>query len=561
MTCWCALRAFGLTFAGLALATVSACARHEHVATRGAALLTVSAVVSGVPRLPLAARSESAESRACADVIARLNAEPALPGAAVNAGFARALLLGRARAEPVIFTRPPRFDERAASSEGRALRAELSAAEQPAYAFERALSRAKKNPELAREVFLTEGYLYSESAELAALLVNYLALGLLFREPEIQLARGSELWTLQRHEGDYVYKEGPERGQRASLLLFDRVFLAGKVPATSLHLDLHALAAQGLADELRLDRLTESGAVAALRFGSDWLPAALKREGGALELDCQRMPPALADAVSQARALAKRRARVSDVLSRVVNNELDEGLPFDEPKTEEGQQDGQLRPAWLRAYLDGRDRYTLNDDQYWVFDSQGRPHVPQVCIDFVMDTLERSSGSWFRVRGERRERVHGLLDFDAFGLDNRRSVGTFVSFAEAHPDWFDVTAIAPDARIAFRDHSAFFGDIYAHRDEYRPFDIVTIFGLRGDGKLHYHSFFVAERDPLTGMPIAVVANAGRPRIRSWENELQNAPQRAILAHIRPKLPWLEANVQAEPSVSAHELPAPRGSTG
>jgi hypothetical protein len=278
-------------------------------------------------------------------------------------------------------------------------------------------------------------------------------------------------------------------------------------------------------------------------------------------LDCQRVPPALAERVEQARAAAKRRARVTDVLMRVVKSELEEGLPFDEPKTEEGQQDGQLRPAWLRAYLDGRDRYTFNDDQYWVFDNRGRPHVPQVCIDFVMDTLERSSGGWFRPRGERRERVHGLLDFDSFGLDNRRSVGTFVTFAEAHPEWFDVTETAPEARIAFHAHGAFFADIYAHRDEYRPFDIVTIFGLRSDGKLHYHSFFVAERDPLTGMPMAVVANAGRPRIRSWENEMQNAPERAILAHIRPKLPWLEANVAPEPSVSAHELPVPSGAPG
>jgi hypothetical protein len=494
-------------------------------------------------------------------VIARLSAEPALPGSPVNAGFLRAVLLARARAEPVLFTRAPVFDERTGSAEARALRAELSAAEQPAYAFERVLARTRKNPELAREVFLTEGYLYSESAELAALYVSYLALGLLFREPEIQLARGLELWTLQRHDGDYVYKEGPERGQRATLLLFDRVFVAGKEPGAALHWDVRGAAAQSLSDELRIDRLTADGALGALRFGKDWLPAALRRHGAALELDCQRVPAALAEAVAQARSVAKRRARVTDVLTRVVKSELDEGLPFDEPKTEEGQQDGQLRPAWQRAYLDGRDRYTFNDDQYWVFDNRGRPHVPQVCIDFVMDTLERSSGSWFRARGERRERVHGLLDFDSFGLDNRRSVGTFVTFAEAHPDWFEVSEVAPEARIAFHDHAAFFADIYAHRDEYRPFDIVTIFGLRSDGKLHYHSFFVAERDPLTGMPIAVVANAGRPRIRSWENELQNAPQRAILAHIRPKLVWLESNVVPEPSVSGRLLPTLSGSPG
>ena len=500
-------------------------------------------------------------SRACGQTLERLRAEPALPGAVVNAEFARAFLLGRARAEPVIFWRAPRFDEARASSRARVLRADMLSAEHPAFAFERALSQAKKSPELAREVFLTEGYLYTESPELGALYVSFLALGLLFREPELRLGRGRDVWTLRRHDADYEYVTGPQRGERATLLLFDRVFLPEKEPGAALHLDVRAAATQALADELRVERLTEGGAVASLRFGRDWVPAALKRSPAALELDCLREPPASSDAIAQARSVAKRRQHVTEVLARVVKNEVDEGLPFDEPKTEEGQQDGSLRPAWLRAYLAGNDRYTFNDDTYWVFDSRGRPHVPQVCIDFVTDTLERASGARFRPRGERREFVRGLLDFDAFGLDNRRGVGTFIGFTRAHPEWFEFTETTPEERLPFRDRQSFFRDIYAHRDEYRPFDVVTIFGLRSDGKLHYHSFFVADRDPVTGMPIAVVANAGRPRVRSWENEMQNAPQRAILAHIRPKLEWLEANVAPEANVSAHESPAETGTTG
>jgi len=504
---------------------------------------------------------ESAESRACAAKLSLLAGEPALPGAAVNAGFERGYLLGRARAEPVAFVRTPAFDENLGSRKARALRKELLADERPNFAFERVLGIVKKSPELAREVFLTEGYLYSERPALAALYVNYLALGLLFREPELRLARGADVWTLKRRGVDYEYLDGPLRGERARLLLFDRVFVVGKEPGPALHFDLRVAAAQSLSDEISLLRITENGVVASLRFGQDWLPAAFKRAGSAVQLECQRVPAALREATSQARALAKRRTHVTEVLARVVKNEVEEGLPFDEPKTEEGQQDGQLRPAWRRAYLDGRDRYTFNDDDYWVFDSRGRPRVPQVCIDFVTDTLERASGARFRPRGERREFVRGTLDFDSFGLDNRRSVETFVSFARAHPEWFEFSETTPDARVPFRARSAFFRDIYQHRDEYRPFDIVTIFGLRDDGKLHHHSFFVADRDPVTGMPIAVVANAGRPRIRSWENELQNAPQRAILAHIRPKLPWLEAMVAPDTDVSSQGTPPQSGSAG
>ena len=544
-----------------ACVALGGCARHERSPAERGRAAVVAALESVAVPVTSPAAGESAESLACAGSIAQLNAEPALPGAPVNAGFARAWLLGRARAEPVVFTRAPSFDAQHASPDARALRADMATDPHPAQAFERALARIKKRPELAREVFLTEGYFYTESPELAALYVDYLALGLLFREPELSLERGRERWTLVRHNGEYEFKDGPERGQRATLLLFDRVFLPGSEPGPALHRDVRAVQAKSFADEIRLDRLTANGAVAALRFGPDWLPAALKRSETGLELSCERISPARVEAVAQSRALAKRRARVTDVLSRVVASEVEEGLPFDEPKTEEGQQDGQLRPAWRRAYLDGRDRYTFNDDKYWVFDGRGRPHVPQVCIDFVMDTLERSSGAWFRGRGERRELVAGRLNFDDFSLDNRRSVETFVSFTAAHPESFEVSETPPEARIAFREHERFFADIFAHRDEYRPFDIVTIFGLRSDGKLHSHSFFVADRDPVTGMPIAVAANAGRPRIRSWENEMQNAPQRAIRAHIRPKLSWLEATVAPEPSVSAHEVPAETGSTG
>jgi len=65
---------------------------------------------------------ESAESRACAAKLSQLEAEPALPGAVVNAGFERGYLLGRARAEPVAFVRTPHFDTQVGSFRARALR-------------------------------------------------------------------------------------------------------------------------------------------------------------------------------------------------------------------------------------------------------------------------------------------------------------------------------------------------------------------------------------------------------------------------------------------------------
>src|ERR1041384_317860 len=72
-----------------------------------------------------APEAESAESRACAATLSRLETAPALPGAVVNAGFERGYLLGRARAEPVAFVRTPQFDTQAGSLRARALREQL----------------------------------------------------------------------------------------------------------------------------------------------------------------------------------------------------------------------------------------------------------------------------------------------------------------------------------------------------------------------------------------------------------------------------------------------------
>jgi hypothetical protein len=181
--------------------------------------------------------------------------------------------------------------------------------------------------------------------------------------------------------------------------------------------------------------------------------------------------------------------------------------------------------------------------------------VPQVCIDFIADTFERASGTWWRARGETRERVVGRLDFDELALENKRSVEQFIAFASAHPDWFEVDLRPDEERIPLRNRQRFFGALFERRLDFREGDIVVVFGLRDDDKLHYHSFFVYERDPLTAMPTLVAANAGRPRIRTWEGEMQNAPKRSIHARIRPRLGWLEA-ITTPPTVAAQAAPSP-----
>jgi hypothetical protein len=138
-------------------------------------------------------------------------------------------------------------------------------------------------------------------------------------------------------------------------------------------------------------------------------------------------------------------------------------------------------------------------------------------------------------------------------MENDRSVESFVAFAQSEPASFTVWQLADHERIPLIRRGDFFEYLRAKRDDFRPGDVVTVLGLRDDGKMHYHSFFVLLSDPVTGMPIHLAANAGRPRIRTWEGEMSNAPLRSIHTRIRPKLEWLESMTTIDDGAAAqHE---------
>jgi hypothetical protein len=149
------------------------------------------------------------------------------------------------------------------------------------------------------------------------------------------------------------------------------------------------------------------------------------------------------------------------------------------------------------------------------------------------------SGTRWLSRDEGRGRRQGRLDFGGLGIENRRSVEQFIEFARAHPDWFELYEVPEAERVAFSNRRRFFQRLTETPDRFQPGDVVAILGPRDDERLHYHSFFVVDRDPISGVPTLLAANAGRPRFRNWEGELENAPRRAIVARIRPRLAWLE----------------------
>jgi hypothetical protein len=497
-------------------------------------------------KLRVADELAAADGR-CEAQLAAVNAAAALPFPPVDEPELRAQLLGRTKAVPVFFLSLP--EAAPADPVATKLRQELQAS--PGYqTFGSVVGKVRSNPEQARAVFLREGYLYTESPELASLF-GTLTLSLLFRDHELRIVRGSEELSARRlNDGDYEYTSGPEHGRRAKLLLFDRVMAAGGAPPSeSRHVDLRGLAKQLGFDELEISRITARGVAARAVYGDLRVATLLRVEPGKASLGCELLGAARS-AVLAHRAQATRAERVQSQVLSIVKEQVDEALPFDEPKTEDGQQDGHLRPEWRNAYLRGSSSYEFNGDRYSVFDSSGRPRPPQVCIDFILDTFERASGTWWQSRDLPRQRVLGRLRFEDTEIENRRSVERFIEYARAHGEAFEVYEPTAEQRVPLRNRQQFFATIYRARQHYRRGDVVAILGPRDDDKLHYHSFIIVDADPVSGMPTELAANAGRPRIRSWEGEMSNAPRRSIFARVRPRQLWLESFLAPLTGISA-----------
>lgn len=487
--------------------------------------------------------AESAEARAfreCAARIERIKGLPALAGAPVYEAR-RVELLGRARSEPVVYLRSPRFEEELP------LRLKLLRDEMkrrgPLLGIGKLVEQLRHAPEDLRRIFLAEGYVYSESPVEASVLFDVLKLERLFREPELWLARGAETFRLKRERGGgYRHQDGPLQGTEAALLLGDRVATSESSLSPRLHRDVVGLSEAHHPDQIRLEHLTEQGAVGALRYGERWVPAALDDDGVRYNLGCLALPPEQRAEVEAQKAANAQRAGSVQRLREAMAAMVDERLRFDEPLEEVGQQDGALRPAWKWAYDHDALTYSFNGVGYQVFDSKGRPHPPQVCIDFVLDAYERASGSWFKGAGEPRQRTRGSIDFDATDLRNRRSAAEVVSFASAHPEMFEVWTLRDEERIPFVRRQEFFALLHRNADRLRPGNAVIIHGMKADGLAHYHSFVVEAQDPLTGFPHRLVGNAGRPRVQSWEGVMRSAPMRSLRHVLIPRATWLGATL-------------------
>jgi hypothetical protein len=514
------------------------------------------------PRGDRAGRHEAEENQKrrvdCQQKLALELASETLPGApGLEAARGRVLLY--AKAEPTQFVRKPELDQSVTKS-ARSYRSMLQRTSSPWSMLHKLLPVFAANQELARAVLLREGYLYADKPELAFALVDLISAQLLFNEKDIWIHRGERVLRASRTRGgNYAFTDGPEKGKRVRLLLFDRIG-TGDVP-TALHRDFRGLRQRLGFDRAKVVHQTTVGTVADLRYGSVWVRSLLRAEGARFELDCEAPNPEAAPIVAEHRAEQARKARVLEPLRRAMVASVEDGLPFDEPRTEYGQQDGQLRNVWRRAYEAGRHTFEFQDDQYNVFNLRGAPLVPEVCVDFLFDTYSRAGGTWWRERGQKREVVYGKWDFAKETELDLRKATSIVDLAQSRPDWLELHQLPERERIPFKYNQQLVDYLIGHADEYLPGDIVLIRGYAPWDKpwkpkiMHFHSFFVYESDPLTGMPMTLAGNPGNPLLQTWQFEAFRTPERSIWYRLRPKISWLErvVKVDEKPATNAPPL--------
>lgn len=485
-----------------------------------------------------AAQPARDEARAhCEARWSELAALPPMPGAP-SFDAQRVAFLGRARGANTLFVETPAPSPEAALSErARTERARMSS-ERPGVRVARLVGRLSRDRAALRSILLRDGYLYADEPLDAYELSERVTLVDLFEEPALRIERGETELRLERRGGrwpSYEVTSGPGTGSVGRVLFGDRVTLEGEQRGPTLHRDVKSFAEREGVDRIEIEHLGREHMLARLRYGEHWARAVLRAEGARLELECLAEPRAVREQVSAALAASASRRRAIGALREAIQHATEEALPFDRPREVKGpDRDGELRPHWMSAYLAGRQSFVVEEKTYAVFDHRGRAAPPTVCMDFALDCFERASGRWFRPRGERPGRSEGRLDWDAFGVENRRGVMGFLGFARRRGDLFDLYELAAAERIPFAQRERYFASLLRDDDRFLPGDVLAIQGIKADGRVHQHAILLEGLDPLTGFPSELADQMRITRRRSWEAIMAEAPKRSLLFRARPR---------------------------
>ncbi|MBN1947112.1 MAG: hypothetical protein JW797_15660 [Bradymonadales bacterium] len=410
-----------------------------------------------------------------------------------------------------------------------------------------------------RHLLLRDGYLYVEDPVTADWVVRRIELKDLFDQPTIVLSRGSNRFILERgRDGRYYHTDPGYDRYRARLVAIDRVGTEeelGPDPSYNLNFLRRRFGLQriGIGPETGAGR---AGQVVFLD-GSRFPARVVRAHRGISLVGVVAEPARLDDTLAHSGQIAEAVYGLVDNIEQMVR----ENLFFDEPANEVGQQDGIMRHAFNEAYSMGALQYTVNGVTYDIYDDLGRPRPPQVCIDYLTDAVERYAGSWWPpLSAGATRRTQGRIDFRDYMT--YRQVRLLVKLAEDLPWVASLFSFGSSVQIPFGDRGAFFRNLWNHRDLFRIADMVVIYGLKADGRYHYHSFYVHDTDPIQGFPITLSDQAGHARIGSWINIMSNAPRRSIRHRVRWNPYWIlhpqAANLAGHIYRQAQAVLSPRG---
>ncbi len=526
-------------FAVAVAALVSACSGSHDAGTSGAPASSDTSASSGISTASIAANAPAGDEEIarCQARVKEIEALPEVPGdPAFTAN--RIAILGRARGEPMVLTRTPVAADAATLGPEAKRSMEVFAKERPRSRVISLVKRHKSDKPLLRALLLREGYAFTEDPQDALAIAADVKLPDLFDEAIVYLQRGSRIYKLARVEAKkdsrYTFEGGPFAGMQADLQFGDRVVLTEAELAAPLHRDF-----AGLQDEIGFDRaaivrMTDKAALVDLAFGDRRARAVIEANGASLRLEC-----IAEDADSRAAVAAHRRdtgprRRALGAIREAITTIVSEVPRFDRPIGEKSpDKDGQMRPVWMTAYLQGRTSFSYEGGGYPVFDAQGRAWPPEVCVDFVLDSFERAGGTWFRPKGETLGRTVGRFAW-ADDLRQTRGVIGFGERAEKHPELFEVRRFVGAERTPFAERERFFRFLAEHTSEIHAGDVVAIHGEKRDNRIHQHAIFVERTDPLTGFAYGLADQMSHPRRRTWETIMAEAPKRSLLYRVHPR---------------------------
>lgn len=395
-----------------------------------------------------------------------------------------------------------------------------------------AIARFRNDPVALRHIVLRDQTLFFDDAVTAKYAARVLRPQILFTEPELELERaGVQVRLLRNVGGYYVYADGPEAGEVANIFMFDRIAPAGQLHRSS------SLGLQSLRRHLALERVEIQeerqgwyDAEVEL-FTGDILDGAVVSSAEGTWLGVVGDVTHVRDQLSASRDAKQPVDRLISTIDTMVR----ERIEFDEPPNEIGQQDGTMRWRFDRAMAAGEDTYVINGVRKKVYDSLGRPMPPQLCIDFLTDAVERSSGYWWPLHEGQRARTPAAIvmrDYMQF-----RTVRSLIALARSHPA-ASLVSFSEEERTPFEQRDAFFDFVFRNRGVFRRGDAALIYGLRPDNRNHYHSFYVHDTDPVFGVPIVLSDNAGITRTRTWTEIMSESPKRSVWYRVRFNPDWL-----------------------